>query len=293
MRKSIYSILGKRINFTNEYAKIYEMFNDDYIISWSCQSYSWSEFFEEFINEWKYRGTYTTVEEILYDLGLGKTCNKENEIEELLLLIDFVLNACEFVKYKQEEHRKEYFTLDNKNIGLIFIDNNMLLDNIDVILKKLGYKKVKKEKYKIMLMKDKIDSFETALIVKEENIADLILDYNDFRIENDLKAKKDILNSLSQYIEPLRKNIKNANSSLEDYIFFCLNKLNIRHNNKSGKDKINYIANMNKKDLISWYDKVYDLILIAIRLVEMPNYFKEFKELKNKIIEDEKVKNNI
>lgn len=290
MRKSIYDILGKNINFVNEYEKIYEMFNDDHIIKWKYNSYSWAEFFEKFIDEWKYRGIYTTVEEILCDLGLEDTCNSENKIEELLLLIDFVLNACEFVKYKQDEHRKEYFELDNKNIGLVFIDNNMLLDNIDIILKKLGYKKIKKDKYKIMLMKDKADPIDTALIVEDESIADLILDYNDYRIENDLKTKKDILNSLGQYIEPLRKDIKNANSSLEDYIFFCLNKLHIRHNNKSGKDKINYVANLKKKDLINWYDKVYDLILIAIRLVEMPNYFKNFKELKKNIIEDEVVK---
>lgn len=141
-----------------------------------------------------------------------------------------------------------------------------------------------------MLMKDKADPVATALIVEDESIASLILDYNDFRIENDLKAKKDILNSLGQYIEPLRKDIKSANSSLEDYIFFCLNKLHIRHNNKSGKDKIKYVANIKKKDLINWYDKVYDLILIAIRLIEMPNYFKDFKELKKNIIEDEAVK---
>ena len=47
---------------------------------------------------------------------------------------------------------------------------------------------------------------------------------------------------------------------------------------------------MKKKDLINWYDRVYDLILIAIRLVEIPNNFEDFKELKKKIIEDEVVK---
>ena len=61
----------KKINFTNEYSKIYETFNNDYIITRQHNSYSWSEFFEEFINEWKYKETYTTVGEILYDLGLG------------------------------------------------------------------------------------------------------------------------------------------------------------------------------------------------------------------------------
>lgn len=227
---------------------------------------------------------------MLDDLNLEDTCNSENEIEKILLLIDFVLNACEFVKFKQNKYNKEYFELDNKDVGLILVENNMLLDNIDIILKRLGYKKIKKEEYKIMLIKDKADSIVTALTVEDENIADLILDYNDFRIENDLKAKKAILNSLFQYIEPLRKNIKQANGNLEDYIFFCLNKLHIRHNNKSGKDKINYVANLKDKDLINWYDKVYDLILIAIRLVELPNDFREFKELKDKIIKDKTTK---
>lgn len=291
MRKGIYEILGKNINLANEYEKIYDMFINDYIIKLHSHRYSWSDFFEKYIGEWKYRGIYTSVEEILDDLELSETCDSNNEIEELLLLIDFVLNACEFVKYKEKQHSKEYFELDNKNIGLIFIENNMLLENIEIILKKLGYKKVKKETYKIMLMKDKADPINTAIIVEDENIANLILDYNDFRIENDLSAKKDILNSLGQYIEPFRKKIKSANSSLEDYIFFCLNKLHIRHNNKSGKDKINYVSTMKKKELIKWYDKVYDLILIAIRLIEIPNSFKEFKELKSKILDDVEVKN--
>ena len=55
MRKSIYNILGKNINFVNEYEKIYEMFNNDYIIRWKYNSYSWADFFEKFIFEWKYK----------------------------------------------------------------------------------------------------------------------------------------------------------------------------------------------------------------------------------------------
>ena len=285
MRKSIYDILGKKIDYYNEYEKLYEMFNEDKVIAYDGYYYSWADLFEKFIEYWDYRNVYITVDEMLDYLELDESVsNEENVIEKILLLIDFILNVCEFVKYKEKEHFSEFYDLGNDRIKLIFIKSDILLKNIDIILKDLGYKKLKKENYKIMLMKDKADPVATALIVEDESIADLILDYNDFRIENDLKAKKDILNSLGQYIEPLRKDIKNANSSLEDYIFFCLNKLHIRHNNKSGKDKINYVANIKKKDLIDWYDKVYDLILIAIRLVEMPNYFKDFKELKKNII---------
>lgn len=293
MRKSIYDILGKKINYYNEYEKLYDMFNNDKIIDYGIYHYSWAGLFEKFIEFWKYRNVYTSIDEMLDYLELAEEVEaNQNVIEKLLTLIDFILNVCEYVKYKEREHFREYFDLENDKIKLIYIKSDILLKNIDIILKDLGYKKVKKEEYKVMLIKDKADPITTALIVEDEDIANLILDYNDFRIEKDLNSKKDILNGLGQYIEPLRKEIRNANPNLEDYIFFCLNKLHIRHNNKNGKDKIEYVSKINNKDLIKWYDKVYDLILIAIRLVELPNSFKEFKELKKNIVEDITKKNN-
>lgn len=285
MRKSIYDILGKEINYYNEYEKLYEMFNNEKAIKYDGYHYSWADIFDKFIRYWQYRSVYNDVEEILEYLGLEDAVYKGQDVmEQLLILIDFILNACEYVQYKSDEHSRELFDLGNDRIKSIFIENDMLLDNIKVILKKLKYKTVKKESYKIMLMKDEADATSTALMVADDNISDLIMDYNDFRIENDLIAKKDILVSLGQYIEPLRKEIKVVNPQLEDYIFFCLNKLHIRHNNKSGKEKMEYVSKMKNKDLIAWYDKVYDLILIAIRLIELPNSFKEFKELKKEII---------
>ena len=162
-----------------------------------------------------------------------------------------------------------------------------MLKNIDVILKKLGYVPSKINKNQIRLRKNNVDALETAMIINNESISQMILDYIDFRIEHDINAKKDILNNLGQYIEPLRKKIKEANSSLEDNIFYFLNNLNIRHNNISGKAKIDYVANMSEEQMINWYDKIYNLILIAIRLIEMPKTFKELKKLKEQIINDE------
>ncbi len=283
MRRSIYEILNKNIDFESEYVKLYKLFINDWPLKFKSSKYSWANMFDKFIEEWECRGTYKDIEEIMADLELeDELSQNDNIIEKLLLLIDLISNVKEFVLYKINDLEKKY--KDDKNISRIYISSDMIKQNIDILLKELGYRQVRKEKYKLMLMKDKSDVISTALMVEDQSVADLIMSYNDFRIETNLEAKKDIIFNLGQYIEPLREIIEAKDEKLEDYIFFCLNKLHIRHNNKSGKKKNEYIAKMKKKDLIAWYDKLYDLILIAIRLIELPNVYKDFKDLKDMII---------
>lgn len=286
MRKSIYDILGKRFNIVNEYEKLYELFTDEKVYKYGIYTYSLANLFNKFIEEWKFRATYRNTEEILNDLNLMEDTDEEHAMNDILYLIELILNIDLFIENKTKDLDKKYFDYDDKNVTLIYKKSNITMENIEILLKELGYKYVKKTKDKILLRKNNVMAIETAQIVENNSIADLILDYTDFRIENDLKAKKDILNSLGQYLEPLRKDIKKIDSNLEDYIFFCLNKLNIRHNNKNGKKKIEFVSKLKKKEIIAWYDKIYDLIIIAIRLLELPNSFKEFKELKAKIINE-------
>lgn len=46
-----------------------------------------------------------------------------------------------------------------------------------------------------------------------------------------------------------------------DDVQFMLNNLNIRHNNKGGKNKKEYITNISKAKLEELYDKTFDMIL--------------------------------
>ena len=50
-----------------------------------------------------------------------------------------------------------------------------------------------------------------------------------------------------------------------------LNNLNIRHNNRSKKDKSKYkeyVAKMSKVRLEKWYDELYQMMLLAILLLD-------------------------
>lgn len=56
-------------------------------------------------------------------------------------------------------------------------------------------------------------------------------------LKGDLQTKKDILLAIGADLEPKRKQIQEIDKNLEDGIFYLLNNLNLRHNNKSKGDK--------------------------------------------------------
>lgn len=285
MRKSIFDLIDKEIDFVNEYARLYDLIRIEKLLEFNDCPYTYIKMFDKYISEWPYRGICTSFDEIAENIGITDFPNMSAE-ESCLYLCELILNIRKFfldIKNRIEPGECE-FLYDPNDYDYLCLNDKILIDNVNYIIQKLGYE-TKNIDDKIILIKTNADVISTALIV-EEDISNLILNYNDFKIANNLKAKKDILLSLGHYIEPKRKEIKNKNSSLEDYIFLCLNKLNIRHNNKCGKEKNEYVKNMTDDELINWYDKLYDLILIAIRLLELPNSFKEFKELKTNIMKE-------
>ena len=155
----------------------------------------------------------------------------------------------------------------------------MLMGNIAFILNELHYKAYIEDDYKVLLVKDDVDTINTATIVND-NIADLIMEYNDFKIAENIGEKKKILIELSNYLEPKRQELKSKNSKLESNLFMAFNKLNIRHNNLEGKEKEEYTTKLNDNELLKWYDKTYNLILIAIRLLELNNILEPFEKLR-------------
>ena len=93
--------------------------------------------------------------------------------------------------------------------------------------------------------------------------------------------------SLGSELEPKRKELQLLDKQLSEDIFFMLNNLNIRHNNRSKKDKSKYkeyVANMSKTRLEKWYDELYQMMLLAFLLLDNIERKKKVSELKSKII---------
>lgn len=104
----------------------------------------------------------------------------------------------------------------------------------------------------------------TAVVeVVDPHLVAPILQYNHHLLHGQLNEKKRILLTLGSNLEARRSDLKAANSTLESDIFFILNSFDIRHNNREGSKKKDYIVNMTLSDLEYWYDNLFQMFLLA------------------------------
>lgn len=277
MSKSIFDVLNKKINYRKEYQKIKDMFLKSYLINGAnYEKYTYEYVFNHWILKWKYRGAKCDLKEIMKEIEEETDCGKD-PIKDCLYLCELILNIREFLTFL----KNNFYT----NNGLFFysIDDDMLLGNIAFILNELNYTIHIEDDYKVLLIKKDADAINTSIIVNNDDVSDLIMEYNDFKITNDISEKKKILVELANYLEPKRRALKSKNSSLEANLFMAFNNLNIRHNNLEGKDKVEYTSNLKKEELLKWYDETYNLILIAIRLLELNNMMEPFEKIRKEI----------
>ena len=277
MSKSIFDVLNKKINYRKEYQKIKDMFLKSYLINGAnYEKYTYEYVFNHWILKWKYRGAKCDLKEIMKEIEEETDCGRD-PIKDCLYLCELILNIREFLTFL----KNNFYT----NNGLFFysIDDDMLLGNIAFILNELNYTIHIEEDYKVLLIKKDADAINTSVIVNKDDVSDLIMEYNDFKITNDISEKKKILVELANYLEPKRRALKSKNSNLEANLFMAFNNLNIRHNNLEGKDKVEYTSNLKKEELLKWYDETYNLILIAIRLLELNNMMEPFEKIRKEI----------
>ncbi|MBP3708083.1 MAG: hypothetical protein J6J36_05700 [Clostridia bacterium] len=269
--KSIYDVISNEINPGKEYLKLKEMISKDILYSTSFyEAYSLIQIFGIYFEDWKYRNLYCTAEEFIK--SVQKEMRAEPNLKKLLILCDLVVNMRAFVYWRlhrgtlPENHKWD----DRLAYGGYKFRDSVLTGYINRILEILNYEVKIFEDYKCYIVK-KDDIVEEAInVVDNISIATQIWKYNDFRIEKDVEAKKDILKKLADYFEGKKNEIKGVNNSLYNDISFALNSFNIRHNNKEGKNAKEYIKNASNDELIELYDCTYEMLLMSFRLVELP-----------------------
>lgn len=269
MKNNVFEILNDKINYNSEYKKLQKLLlTAQYIpdpFYGSYSSFQLTETFNDNITKFKHRGTYLSIKEMINKIEKSFS---SNIVLKTLYLCELILNVIDFTDSIVINHSRSEQMLQ-------------LIDNVNIILDKSGYiAKYNKKENRIMVVCKNADTFEAINSTSDKDIQYLLLQYIDLRTTNDVITKKDILTNFGQYLEPKRDDLSEINKDLADTIFFGLNNFHLRHNNKEGKDKKEYIINMEKEDLIKWYDRLYSLILIAIRLLEMKNKLSEFDVLK-------------
>lgn len=259
MVKSIFE-LEKRTDLKKECIKIDKYLHNSQfsILDNSYQGYSFWDMVNSFFEFWPYRYTATNIAEFfdLYELPFEvEKMNNEQYFYYLQLIVDIILWLDEQTSYDRNSIEYQLSNLKQNNDNCFIT----ILRNISLIADLSNYRIAKIEKHYTFIKRDSdVDSI-LSIIENEDDLRLALLEYNDFRIENDIKEKRIILKKLGDYIEPQRKKLASYNKSLTDDVFFMLNKFYIRHNNEGN------ITLINDDEYILWYDKLYKMIIQLIR----------------------------
>lgn len=281
-RKNIFELLSEKYNIVKEMNKIAELFAGvkisygDYFTQRAPQQYSIEQIFEwNCFPKWKQRGPYLSCAEMKADLNIPNSFS--NNMDDIIRGLEYYINVLRMIEEKLNFSRNMQFSYPPAY--------PMLLKNIDILLEHLNYEKqVFAQDEKVILVPKNPAATAVAEITDKEHIALAILKYNHNSLRGDLEGKRQLLLSIANEYEPL---LKNPIDGFTDYFkkaTFLLNNLNLRHNNKSGKDKKQFVVDMPNKELEKWYDELYQLLLFCVLIKDNVKRKKEIDDLVKKLI---------
>ena len=275
MVKSIFD-LEKRTDIKKECLKIEKYLNKDifFELKYDLEVSFW-EMIDSFIEYWPYRYTATNIQDFfdLYELPWNvKDMNEEQCLYYLQLIFDIIMWI--------DKHRQSFYynsiefdlcELNQKNDNCF----RTVIKNIVLMIELLNYKAIKIDEHYTFIKRDADVDSVLNILETEDDLRLSLLEYNDFRIENNKEEKKIILKKIGDYLEPRRKELSKFNKSLTDDVFFVLNKFYIRHNNE------NNIKLETDEEYILCYDNLFKMMIQLIRtpkIVEIQSKLKEYKK---------------
>lgn len=279
MRKSIFDIASASINISNEVDRIVSMSAKEKSTYSPPYGLTLFEFIDKCcFRDWSYRGHFVNVVDFLETVNYNeiKKDAKNGDTDAFMTLIELTYNFWNLAY-------RDIMDKDSQNGW-----NNNFFHLRDVMLDNLGKYNHKAyiENERILIIEDKPEVTAVVEIIEQDLAIDIIR-YNHRSLQGEIELKKKILISLGSELEPKRKELQALNKQLSEDIFFMLNNLNVRHNNRSKKDIAKYkehVAKMTKARLEKWYDELYQMMLLAFLLLDNVDRTASVKELKEKIV---------
>ena len=279
MRKNIFDIVSENVDMESEVDRIITISEDQKILLKNSTEYhTLFDYVDRYcFRNWKYRGHFLDVDDFLYTLDYEQIeADAKYDVDSFMTLIEVVYNFWQL----------SYYDLCNEDCNLKCCrDYYHLKDIMDDILKQYNHiAYIDKENERVLVVEDKQEVTAVAEILPDDLSLEVIR-YNHNSLKGDVETKKAILFKFGADLEPKRKMLKDIDKTLEDQIFYMLNKLNIRHNNiqKGNKNYVEYVANMDSGTLESWYDELYQMILLAYLMLDNVDRKSKIKELRDAI----------
>lgn len=277
MRKSIFDIASESLNMSNEVDRIVSMSLKEKNMNDQIWDYSVFDFVDKYcFNKWSRRGHFIDLKDFLAAVRYVELQMKAkaNDVDAFITLIELTYNLWLLAHTDLMDN-----TSDSKWRNNFYHLRDVMLDN----LAKYNHTVHVVEDYALVI-EDKSEVTAVAEIAPVNLSLDIIR-YNHRSLKGEPDKKKAILISLGSELEPKRKDLQNIDKQLSEDIFFMLNNLHIRHNNRSKNDKNykEYVAKMKKERLEKWYDELYQMILLAFLLLDNVERTQKVKELKKKV----------
>lgn len=290
MRETIFEKLKSKVSFAAEIRRLDELIHDKHGIKveipktliamsdddYDVSFYSLEYFFDQVkFKSWKSRGTCINCDDMRETLLLDEILENDDPTDkETITFCEYVANL---VSMYDKTNLKESIHIKATSVITAIKDNlRSLLDLLNCEMKVF-------EDQECVLIVEKNAAVTAVAETTDKELSFRIIQYNHIALKGQLTRKKEILQMLGNQIEPERKNLTSVNKQLADNIFFLLNNLDVRHNNRSKKDKNfkEYTAQMTKKRLEKWYDELYQMILLAMLELEQMKRNKRIDELKS------------
>lgn len=277
-RKNIFEIMEQKFDLSTELKRIYILFEKRETVYTFGQAFTLRNYIKsKGFATWRNRGRCIDSDEFLSLLNykdLWETATKNKQ--SLFTLIEIIYNFW-YIAQINEGASYAYDTYSK--------DFTLLKKIMDDCLAYYNYKgEYTYEFEQLIVIEDKPEATAVAEIVDNE-LSYKVLRYNHYILKGDLDAKKDILLALGKDLEPKRKQLHEIDKTLEDNIFFILNNLDIRHNNKIKGDKyfIQFVFDMDDSTMEGWYDELYQMILLAYLQIDQVDRNNKVKTLKQEI----------
>ena len=262
MRKSIFD-LEIRVDITREFYNLHHILTDQYAFYYKSGYYTLYKLLnEEVFPLWKNKGLFVDFTDFLNKIDIDFNADECDE-ESFLYLLEALINLWPITVR----------ILNFEKYGDLFSSRviSYMGSYVPQMIEKLNYTIVNKNKNKIIIKRD--SDVDSILDSVPDNYVELLLDYNDIR-NNNLDSKTEILKKLDKYIEEDKKVFKSINTETYNSIQTIVNKMGINHPLKEEPFK-----SFSIKELTSWYDKCFKLMIHLIRQKEVNEINKTRKEL--------------
>ncbi len=273
MRKNIFQLIAESNNLANEVQRIHDMFLTEKTFEAPYEK-TLAEYVDKYcFKSWKSRGHCTDIVDYLkaanYNDLRQQACTDE---EAFITFIEVVYNIW-------------HLSFVSKSFGVRIGNYQHLKTVMEDCLQRFNQTAfLDSINNRIIIVESKPEVSSVVDIVNND-LAIEIIQYNHRTLKGEIDLKKKILLSMGAELEPERKKLQTIDKQLADDIFFMLNNLNLRHNNRSKKDKNyrEYVAKMTKTRLEKWYDELYQMMLVAFLLLDNIPRKEAIKNLKDAV----------